>query len=309
MTDYNYDSSSGTGITVYVLDTGFGTASAEYKNMGGNAPRWIFAQSEKAAASESDEDENSHGSCAGSKVNGPQYGVVKNANLVIVKAKETLKDTISGMNEILADIKSNSLQGKAVINLSRGVESQAAPIVNYMNTWLLTSQKLDAVVVASAGNDDNGVDINEYPQLLADKFPIINVGAVDENGGNASFSKGGPLVTVMAPGVNINCASGDPSGADQDIDGTSFAAPAVAGLAAYLLAQGTDPNLSKAGSVAQNVRDSIVSLAHPRATGAGKVAWNGVQPSSIVIIQSSTIAMSATVTVTATDSASVSTVI
>ncbi|KAH9206747.1 peptidase S8/S53 domain-containing protein, partial [Leptodontidium sp. 2 PMI_412] len=274
MTGYSYDSSSGTGITVYVIDTGFGTDSDEYKNMGGEPPRWLFAASEKADASESDEDENSHGSCAGSKVNGPTYGVVKNANLVIVKAQETLGDTVSAMNEVLADIVKNKLNGKAVINMSRG--GKFPKIITFMEKWTAATVKLDVILVLSAGNDEKaGIEINEFPQLLADEYPIINVGAVDETGKNATFSKGGPLVTVMAPGVNIICASGDPSGADQDIDGTSFAAPAVAGLAAYLLALGDYPDLAVTGSVAANMRDIITSMAYPRITDGGPVAYNG----------------------------------
>lgn len=83
----------------------------------------------------------------------------------------------------------------------------------------------DVVVVSTAGNGgriDQAVEVNRYPALFAAKgMPIIVVGAVDNWGRNATFSQGGPLVSVMAPGHNIECASNRFPG-KQIQSGTSF---------------------------------------------------------------------------------------
>lgn len=85
---------------------------------------------------------------------------------------------------------------------------------------MLTRQ--DVVFVTTTGNDGDNVDVNSYPQNLVDKYPIINVGASDNLGKNASFSQGGPRVTVMAPGIAIHCAGNSFFSSTVDLDGTSF---------------------------------------------------------------------------------------
>lgn len=58
--------------------------------------------------------------------------------------------------------------------------------------------------------------------MAASGTPIINVGAVDNTGKNASFSQGGPLVHVMAPGQQVQCAANSYLFGTQKQDGTSF---------------------------------------------------------------------------------------
>lgn len=82
-------------------------------------PRWLFggAQADKSVMEDLESD--GHGSCAGSKVNGPKYGIAKQANLVVVKASSNSDETLDCMNKILQDVRSNKLQGKAIVNFSR----------------------------------------------------------------------------------------------------------------------------------------------------------------------------------------------
>jgi hypothetical protein len=58
--------------------------------------------------------------------------------------------------------------------------------------------------------------------MAASGVPVINVGAVDNTGKNASFSQGGPLVHVMAPGEQVQCAANSFFSNTQKQDGTSF---------------------------------------------------------------------------------------
>ncbi|TDQ05771.1 type VII secretion-associated serine protease mycosin [Labedaea rhizosphaerae] len=140
----------------------------------------------------------------------------------------------------------------------------------------------DVVVVASAGNlneaacpdQNNGPDPSKpdtivLPPWFADD--VISVAAMDENGDPATFSVHGPWVTLAAPGTKIT--SLNPTGTGlanqtsfdkakrQDIDGTSFAAPYVAGVAALVRAR--YPKLK-----ARQVMNRLIHTAqHPAAPG------------------------------------------
>ncbi|KAI7785072.1 hypothetical protein LA080_008107 [Diaporthe eres] len=299
---YTYDDSAGTDITVYVLDTGYYTKNSEYTGMA-KKPRWIFGGAQADNSVEEDLGSDGHGSCAGSKVNGPKYGVAKQVNLVVVKASINIDETLDGLNKIIEDVREKKLQGKAVVNFHARV---CVPIPQLVSNHLLIclavanpskfTQKMleyyvnemikeDIVFVTASGNDDreevadgkaSALDVDSYPPLMAASgTPIINVGAVDNTGKNASFSQGGPLVHVMAPGQQVQCAANSFFSSTQKQDGTSFAAPAVAGLAAHLLALGEYPELYQTGKVAENMKKLLIDMAYQRVPDGGQVVFNG----------------------------------
>lgn len=82
-------------------------------------PRWIFGGAQADKSVEEDLGSDGHGSCAGSKVNGPKYGVAKQVNLVVVKASINIDETLDSLNKIIEDVREKKLQGKAVVNFSR----------------------------------------------------------------------------------------------------------------------------------------------------------------------------------------------
>ena len=94
------------------------------------------------------------------------------------------------------------------------------------------------VLVATAGNDN--VETPRYPGALEN---VIGVAATDENDFRAFFIGGasnfGSWVDVAAPGNNIITTWGETG--YSTVDGTSFAAPYVAGLAGLILSR--DPSL------------------------------------------------------------------
>ncbi|KAA9162888.1 type VII secretion-associated serine protease mycosin [Amycolatopsis acidicola] len=139
----------------------------------------------------------------------------------------------------------------------------------------------NVVVVAAAGNtsdtckQNNQPDPNKPQSIVSPPWfsdDVLSVAAIDDTGSVASFSMNGPWVSVAAPGTKIT--SLDPSkGTDQlanqvvendkqqDIQGTSFAAPYVAGLVALVRAQ--FPTLD-----ARQVMQRIEATAqHPGAPG------------------------------------------
>ena len=138
------------------------------------------------------------------------------------------------------------------------------------------------VFVTSAGNGGGPVG---FPASLSPQLPIIVVGSTDVDGIQFPTSSRGPQVTVSAPGY-VLCADNAPGVHYQTVSGTSFAAPAVAGLAAYYLSlPDTGPKLRNRPTemISQAVKDYIVETAYVRPGSTVLSVWNllnGVRPLS-----------------------------
>ncbi len=125
-------------------------------------------------------------------------------------------------------------EGAAVINLSLGGEActnELAEAVNY-------AYDRGVVLIAAAGNACavkvalglESFDVN-YPAQFG---RVISVGATDQNDNRADFSSYGPALDLSAPGEDILSTYLNES--YKELDGTSMAAPHVAGVAGLLLA-------------------------------------------------------------------------
>jgi subtilisin family serine protease len=101
---------------------------------------------------------------------------------------------------------------------------------------------------------------------------VLSVGAVDQNNGRASFSDTKSTVQVTAPGADITSTyPGTNGNAHSQVQGTSFAAPFVSGLAALVWAR--YPYLS-AQQVVQRIEDTADG---PAGLGTGHGLINPVQ--------------------------------
>lgn len=111
-----------------------------------------------------------------------------------------------------------------IINMSLGATAPCDPLVQSAINKAWTQ---GMVIIAAAGN--NGVSGAITP---ANCNNVIGVAASDANDNKASFSNFGAFVDVAAPGVNI--LSTNYVGEYASFNGTSMAAPHVAGQAALI---------------------------------------------------------------------------
>ncbi|GLZ39923.1 serine protease [Actinokineospora sp. NBRC 105648] len=199
------------------------------------------------------------------------------------------EDLTAGTLETLAKaVVSAANQGARVINMSvdncRAVsEGPISPAERQLQAALRYAfEQKDVVLVASAGNTGehgcpdqrNGIDPNKPTHIVTPPWfadYVISVAAMQRNGDPAEFSVQGPWVTVAAPGtdiISLDPATNGlanlqvlPNGQPASIQGTSFAAPYVAGLAALI--RDRFRNLT-----AKQVMERIkLSASHPAAPG------------------------------------------
>ncbi|MBT2395197.1 type VII secretion-associated serine protease mycosin [Streptomyces sp. ISL-100] len=127
-----------------------------------------------------------------------------------------------------AAIRDAVAKGADIINISSDTaKKQDNP---ELRNAVASAVEKGALIVAASGNDGaNGKSANTYPA----SYPgVLAVAASDRNDERAFFSQAGDFVDVAAPGVGM--VSTVPKGGQCAADGTSFAAPYVAGVAALL---------------------------------------------------------------------------
>lgn len=134
------------------------------------------------------------------------------------------------------------------------------------------------VVVQSAGNTGEYGDDTNLHNFQNSRF-VITVAATTSTGALASFSTPGASVLVAAPGVGIvtsdrTGSAGYATGDSTSLDGTSFSAPAVAGVVALMLEANADLGYRDVQEIlalsARKISASSSSWISNGATG-----WNG----------------------------------
>jgi len=237
--EYKYDSSAGSGATVYIIDTGI---FVDHPAFDGRAS-WGTT-----FGGYPDQDGNGHGThCAGTAVSGP-FGVAKSANVIAVKVLDDggsgqNSDIISGIDWVASEAKNSGKPTVASMSLGGGASDSIDSAVRALYAAGVT-------IVVAAGNDGQDAS-NTSPARVEE---AITIGASTFDDTMADFSNFGSPVDVFAPGVDITSAWND--GNTNTISGTSMATPHVAGYAAYLL--GLDSSLSPA-DVASSIDSGALS--------------------------------------------------
>ncbi len=243
---YSYDG-DGTGVHVYVLDSGIRATHDEFQGRIGEG--WDFV--------DDDDDPDDigpigHGTGVASVIGGKDLGVAKNVTLHAVRV---LDQMISGDEaDVVAALEwvvDNHIS-PAVINMSFSTSIDDDEMAQAIQ------QAVDEgiTVVASAGNAGEDA-CNYYPA----GFPgVITVGASDRDDSrfvtDGFESNIGSCVDLFAPGVDVEIAGSWADSAMTTGSGTTQAAPHVTGAAAIYL--GAHPNATPA-----EVTQAILSQATP----------------------------------------------
>ncbi|MEW6519829.1 MAG: S8 family serine peptidase [Thermodesulfobacteriota bacterium] len=254
-----WDITSGSGVTVAVLDTGLKTAGAA----DGIACVDIEPGSDIVGGDSDPEDGEGHGTHIAGTVaqatdNGAgAAGLAHGACIMPVKV---LTDLGAGVSADIAEgVAFAVARGASVINMSIGWKAQllitADPI---LDPQLAAAHAAGVTLVCAAGNDAWRKQVS-YPAISP---YTIAVGAVDMNGVIASYSNGGAGLDLVAPGGGgttpgdaILQETFDDSGWDYlYYSGTSMAAPHVAAAAALLYA--TKPDITP-----EEVRTALTATA------------------------------------------------
>lgn len=172
--------------------------------------------------------------------------------------KESSGKTVGNTITMAQAVNSAVQQGADVINISQAscqsIASAAGRDGNAMlHSAVHNAYQSDVVVVAAAGNTGGKCTKNSPGSPKTAVLPawfdqyVLTVASVNRQGAPSDFTVPGPWVDVAAPGENLvsldpgqaatglaNQVTHGPNGQAQPIQGTSFAAPYVSGLAALI---------------------------------------------------------------------------
>lgn len=219
---YSY-SSTGAGVSVYIIDTGIRASHSEF---GGRAVAAYTSQAGGTA------DCHGHGTHVAGTIGGKTYGVAKQVTLYGVRVLDCSGN--GRTSEVVAGIDWVTMNAKkpAVANMSLGGGISMA-----LDAAVRTSIQSGVTYAIAAGNNNSDA-CNESPGRTPE---AITVAALDPNDSRAGYSNYGSCVDIFAPGSNITSAGYTSDAGVATMSGTSMATPHVAGVAAlYLETHPTD---------------------------------------------------------------------
>jgi subtilisin family serine protease len=237
----------GTGVTIYVIDTGILPTHNEFGSRASLGPSFD-------ATSSTSQECHGHGTAVASAAAGATVGLARGARVVAIRTmgcngSGAASASVDALNWIVA----NGVR-PAVINMSLGTNNA---VIEASNTAALRAIAAGFTVVTAAGNS-NAVQCLMYPQRTVG---VINVGATSASDARASFSNFGGCLALFAPGADVLLAEKSGVSSFASTNGTSFSAPYTAGAAAQYLSR--YPNATAAA-----VRRALMTLSTKRAVSS-----------------------------------------
>ncbi|MFJ3778143.1 S8 family serine peptidase [Streptomyces sp. NPDC090075] len=210
---------SGQGVTAYILDTGIDFTHPDF---GGRAQRGFDAIGDGRNGA----DCNGHGTHVAGTVGGSTFGVARKVNLVSVRVLNC--ESRGAWSGIIAGFEwvANNAHQPAVLNASLGGDR-----LESVNNAATAVSNQGVLPVIAAGNSN----IDACRVSPASAARVVTVGATNRYDEETDFSNWGECLDIYAPGKDI--VSAKLGGGSVALDGTSMAAPHVAGVAALYKAE------------------------------------------------------------------------
>ncbi len=212
---------SGSGVNVYVIDTGVYASNSEFA---GRVVNGYSAISDGRGTT----DCHGHGSHVAGTIAGSTFGFANQATIVPVRVLDcygsgSTSGVVAGINWMI----NHHVAGQpAVANLSLG------GTYDYATNDAVERAVADGItMVVAAGNEST----DACTKSPASAPSAITVGATASDDSRAYYSNFGACVDIFAPGSSIISAGISSSTATAQMSGTSMASPHVAGVAAILL--------------------------------------------------------------------------
>ena len=233
--DGNYcHNADGSGVSVYVLDTGIRATHNDFGSRATNAADYVNESG--CTGTNNDCHVYSHGTAVASVIGGSTYGVAKDVTIKSIKVCNSSNPSIcyasdveSGLEWAIGDHGDSDI---AVANLSIG-DFTSTTIDNEVRAAI----EAGITCVAAAGNGNTNVYNHSSPGQVD---VALTAGASDYydsrwiNSGS-SGSNYGDLVDIFAPGFGNVAACNSSNNCEGEIGATSGASPIGAGLVALYL--------------------------------------------------------------------------
>lgn len=218
-------------ITVAIVDNGFAT---DHPDLAASiSQQYDVADKDSDASVPRVGDGREHGTveawlaaAIANNAEGIIWAAGSSAELIVIKSTpddETGENVTAGLDGIAKAVD----LGAEIINLSRGTPIDSRLVQRVIKA----ATEKGVLIVAAAGNQGSSEPF--YPAAYPE---VIGVGAVDRDDRRAYFSNYGDRVDIYAPGVDM--FSTDLNDLYGSYDGTSEAAPTVAGALAFARAHG-----------------------------------------------------------------------
>ena len=254
---YSYPN-DGSGVDVYVVDTGVLTDHAQFAGRIGTLPGDAFTS---VADGNGTSDCSGHGTHVAGIAAGSTFGVAPAARVIPVRVLDCAgSGSVSGVVAGLEWVITHHTTRPAVVNMSFTTTKSTA-----LESAVDRAYADGLTMVAAAGNAN--VDACTVSPAGA-KVSALTVGATTTADARASYSNYGSCLDLFAPGSFITSAGIASQTATVVMSGTSMAAPHVAGLAARVLssAPSTAPSDVMSLLLAESTQDAV--------SGAGALSPN-----------------------------------
>ena len=249
---YSY-ASDGSGVSVYIIDTGIRTTHTDF---GGRA----FGAYTAVADGNGTDDCNGHGTHVAGTVGSTTYGVAKAAKLYAVRVLDctgngSYSAIIAGIdwvtkNRVLPAVANMSLAGSKSSTLNSAVESSIAAGVVY--AVAAANYSADACNYSPA-SATNAITVAASTRDITSTYDT-----------QASYSDYGSCVDLFAPGSAIRSTFNASDTATAVYSGTSMASPHVAGVAAlYLSAHSSATPGQVAAAIVSGATPNVISGVSP----------------------------------------------